>query len=148
MISDGNQNYDHNKDGGDYKLAGCAIDFRGKEHSVFARIVYQEGLLRMYVDSNDNEWQECFVIRSVKLPRGYYFGTTAATGDLADNHDILAIKVSSKPPTPKHPPNRVLFPIVTSISPCRPCWWMLTCTAGCGALPDQPRGEGQPAAPH
>lgn len=28
----------------------------------------------------------------VKLPTGYYFGVSATTGDLSDNHDVLAIK--------------------------------------------------------
>jgi lectin, mannose-binding 2 len=93
MINDGTQSYDHGRDGGDHKLAGCPIEFRGKEHNVFARLIYQDSLLRMYVDTTDGEWQECFILRSVRLPRGHYFGVTAATGDLADNHDIISIKV-------------------------------------------------------
>ena len=39
------------------------------------------------------EWEECFVVRRVHLPLGYYFGLSAATGDLADNHDVLSFKV-------------------------------------------------------
>eukprot|EP00048_Salpingoeca_helianthica_P016896 m.234710 g.234710 ORF g.234710 m.234710 type:complete len:327 (+) comp19730_c0_seq1:117-1097(+) len=101
MINDGTQSYDHSKDGGDFKLAGCPIEFRGKEHNVFARIVYQDNLLRMYVDTTDSEWQECFIIRSVHLPRANYFGVTAATGDLADNHDIISIKIAE--PVPMDP---------------------------------------------
>ena len=27
------------------------------------------------------------------LPTGYYFGASATTGDLSDNHDIIAIKM-------------------------------------------------------
>ena len=30
-----------------------------------------------------NEWATCFVVNDVDLPTGYYFGVTAATGDLA-----------------------------------------------------------------
>ena len=59
------------------------------------------------------EWQECFRVEEVDLPAGYYFGVSAATGDLAgnrasslkynspptcslcssDNHDIISFKV-------------------------------------------------------
>ena len=28
----------------------------------------------------------------VRLPTGYYFGMSATTGDLSDNHDIVSIK--------------------------------------------------------
>lgn len=101
MVNDGTQAYDHSKDGGDAKLAGCPIDFRGKEKPVFARIVYQDTLLRAYIDAGQGEWQECFVVRSVHLPNDYYFGFTAATGDLADNHDILSVKLAE--PLPMDP---------------------------------------------
>lgn len=29
----------------------------------------------------------------VKLPTGYYFGVSAATGELTDNHDILSMRL-------------------------------------------------------
>ena len=28
----------------------------------------------------------------IKLPTGYYFGVTAATGDLTDTHDVITVK--------------------------------------------------------
>ena len=28
----------------------------------------------------------------MRLPTGYYFGMSATTGDLSDNHDIVSIK--------------------------------------------------------
>jgi hypothetical protein len=37
-------------------------------------------------------------IPQVHLPNGYHFGLTAATGDLADNHDILSFQVSDAVP--------------------------------------------------
>lgn len=40
-----------------------------------------------------NEWKNCVDISGVRLPTGYYFGATAATGDLSDNHDIISMKV-------------------------------------------------------
>lgn len=32
---------------------------------------------------NKNEWEDCLDVGGVKLPTGLYFGTTAATGQLA-----------------------------------------------------------------
>eukprot|EP00049_Salpingoeca_infusionum_P007837 m.126702 g.126702 ORF g.126702 m.126702 type:complete len:339 (+) comp13841_c0_seq1:33-1049(+) len=95
MVGDGKTHYDHENDGGNAKIAGCAMQFRGREDDppVYARIVYQDTLLRVYVDSDGEGFEECFVLRRVYLKRGWYFGVTAATGDLADNHDILSIKV-------------------------------------------------------
>lgn len=38
------------------------------------------------VDVDDkNEWKECIDIGGVRLPTGYYFGASAATGDLSGN---------------------------------------------------------------
>ena len=57
----------------------------------------------------DDNWAECFNAPNIDLPTGYYFGFSAATGDLAglfvclcvsiriyyqppDNHDIISVK--------------------------------------------------------
>jgi len=39
-----------------------------------------------------NAWSPCLKVEGVKLPTGYYFGLTAATGDLSDNHDVITVK--------------------------------------------------------
>eukprot|EP00039_Didymoeca_costata_P019342 m.337146 g.337146 ORF g.337146 m.337146 type:complete len:332 (-) comp18061_c0_seq1:134-1129(-) len=96
IIGDGKQEYDHDKDGGDAKLAGCNYKFRGK--TMDARVVYDGDLLRMYLAQPDQPWEECFIVRKVHLPRGYHFGFSAATGDLADNHDIVSFKVHDPSP--------------------------------------------------
>ncbi|EGD79950.1 hypothetical protein PTSG_10232 [Salpingoeca rosetta] len=98
MFGDGMLSYDHDSDGGASRVAGCPIRFRSTaddDHPVYARIVYQNNLLRVYIDADDDGgWPECFIVRRVYLPRNYYFGLTAATGDLADNHDVISMKVS------------------------------------------------------
>lgn len=41
-------------------------------------------ILQVMVDVDDkNEWKECIDIAGVRLPTGYYFGASAATGDLS-----------------------------------------------------------------
>lgn len=42
---------------------------------------------------NKAAWKECFSVRGIRLPTGYYFGMTAATGDLSDIHDVLSVRL-------------------------------------------------------
>lgn len=35
------------------------------------------------IDGDESQWKMCFSATDVDLPTGYYFGVTAATGDLA-----------------------------------------------------------------
>lgn len=67
---------------------------------------------QVYTDIEDKkEWHLCFSVPGVRLPTGYYFGASAATGELSgksftfggmaswlilafsDNHDIIAMKM-------------------------------------------------------
>ena len=43
----------------------------------------------------DGAWSRCFFTPDVYLPSGYHFGISAATGDLADNHDVIWVQASS-----------------------------------------------------
>ena len=45
------------------------------------------------VQTGDEDWKLCFESDGVILPLNYYFGLSAVTGDLSDNHDIHAFKV-------------------------------------------------------
>lgn len=40
---------------------------------------------------NKSGWKECFSVSGVRLPVGYYFGVSAATGDLAGNIYMSAL---------------------------------------------------------
>jgi hypothetical protein len=42
---------------------------------------------------NKAAWKPCLSVEGVRLPTGYYFGMTAATGDLSDNHDVLSVRL-------------------------------------------------------
>ena len=40
--------------------------------------------VQVSIDINgDNRWKPCFTVDGVRLPTGYYFGASAATGDLS-----------------------------------------------------------------
>ena len=42
---------------------------------------------------NKREWTPCLKVKGVILPTGYYFGASAMTGGVSDNHDILSMKM-------------------------------------------------------
>lgn len=45
------------------------------------------------VDVDDrNEWKECIDIGGVRLPTGYFFGASAATGDLSGRSELKSFK--------------------------------------------------------
>ncbi|KAJ8338481.1 hypothetical protein SKAU_G00374470 [Synaphobranchus kaupii] len=94
MINNGTVPYDHGKDGRMTELGGCSVEIRNKDHDTYLAIRYSKGRLTVMVDIEDkNEWKECIDIGGVRLPTGYYFGGSSATGDLSDNHDIISMKM-------------------------------------------------------
>ncbi|XP_046876789.1 vesicular integral-membrane protein VIP36 isoform X2 [Hypomesus transpacificus] len=94
MVNNGTQPYDHGKDGRNSELGGCSAEIRNKDHDTYLAIRYSKGRLTVMVDVDDkNEWKECIDIGGVRLPTGYYFGASAATGDLSDHHDIISMKM-------------------------------------------------------
>lgn len=50
-------------------------------------------MLQIMVDVDDrNEWKECIDIGGVRLPTGYFFGASAATGDLSGTSKLESFK--------------------------------------------------------
>lgn len=80
-------------------LAGCLRDFRNKPFPTRARIEYYNNVLTLLfhngMTNNDQDYEMCFRAENVFLPKGGYFGVSAATGGLADDHDVLHILTSS-----------------------------------------------------
>ncbi|KAJ0170780.1 hypothetical protein K1T71_013552 [Dendrolimus kikuchii] len=94
MISNGTLHYDHDRDGTHTQLAGCEAKFRNYNHDTHISIMYKDDTLIVSTDlEGKNAWKECLKVENVLLPTGYYFGASATTGDLSDNHDIIAIKM-------------------------------------------------------
>uniref|UniRef100_A0A8K9XFG8 Lectin, mannose-binding 2 n=1 Tax=Oncorhynchus mykiss TaxID=8022 RepID=A0A8K9XFG8_ONCMY len=94
MVNNGSLPYDHGNDGRTSELGGCSSEIRNKDHDTYLAIRYSKGRLTVMIDIDDkNEWKECIDIGGVRLPTGYYFGASAATGDLSDNHDIISMKM-------------------------------------------------------
>lgn len=94
MVNNGSQSYDHDRDGTHTELDGCESSFRMVAAETFAAIRYQKNKLMVSMIINGKpEWISCFSSENIHLPTGYYFGLSATTGDLTDNHDIYSVKV-------------------------------------------------------
>ncbi|KAM9129802.1 vesicular integral-membrane protein VIP36 [Pangshura tecta] len=94
MVNNGSLAYDHSKDGRWTELAGCTADLRNQNHDTFLAVRYSRGRLTVMTDVEDkNEWKNCIDVAGVRLPTGYFFGASAGTGDLSDNHDIISMKL-------------------------------------------------------
>jgi mannose-binding lectin 2 len=98
MVSNGTLAYDHDRDGTHTQLGGehtgCEAKFRNKEHDTQMLIRYVGDTLSIFTDvSGAGTWKECMSVAGVHLPTGMYFGISAATGDLSDNHDIVAVRM-------------------------------------------------------
>jgi lectin, mannose-binding 2 len=94
MINNGTLHYDHDVDGVPTAIAGCRASFRARDSETLVAIRYQNNRLTVSTDiEGDNTWKECFTIDNVHLPTMYYFGFTAATGELTDHHDIISVQM-------------------------------------------------------
>ncbi|XP_023246014.1 vesicular integral-membrane protein VIP36 isoform X2 [Copidosoma floridanum] len=94
MVNNGTLHYDHDRDGTHTQLAGCEAKFRNLEHDTYISLRYEKDTLTVSTDfSNKGAWKECFTVKEIQLPTGYYFGVTATTGDLSDNHAVVSLKL-------------------------------------------------------
>ncbi|KAE9544247.1 hypothetical protein AGLY_001426 [Aphis glycines] len=94
MINNGSLHYDHDRDGTHTELAGCEVKVRNLPTETHVLIRYTGNTLTVMTDLEDKAvWKPCFSVDGVELPTGYYFGFSAATGDLSDNHEILAVRL-------------------------------------------------------
>lgn len=106
VINDGTRNFDHQNDGGSQALAGCLRDFRNKPFPTRARIEYYQNVLTVLfhsgMTSNEQDYEMCLRAENVVLPKSGYFGISAATGGLADDHDVFHFLTTSL-----HPPGQL-----------------------------------------
>jgi len=92
---------------GGVENSGCSFDFRyheGREdvsvlNHTRVHLTYKNRNLKMRLQQTSpgvtNDWYQCFDIKDVDIPDNAYFGMSAATGDLVDNHDIIQFNLRS-----------------------------------------------------
>ncbi|XP_038559404.1 VIP36-like protein isoform X1 [Micropterus salmoides] len=94
MLGNGTLSYDHDYDGRPTELGGCTAMVRNAIYDTFLLVRYSKNRLTLMVDvDGKQEWKDCADITGLRLPTGYFFGASSATGDLSDNHDIISMKL-------------------------------------------------------
>jgi len=97
VFNDGKKQFSHTHgdkhDDGDMEIGNCFLPLRNKP-PVLLRLTYLDKILRVESQLSGN-WETCFVSPRIYLPQNYYFGWSANTGDLADDHDILAFSIKN-----------------------------------------------------
>lgn len=93
VLNDGTKQFDHQNDATTQQLAGCLRDFRNKPYPTRAKIEYYQNTLTVLFNNgmtnNEKDFEMCLRVENIVLPRGGYFGVSAATGGLADDHDVI-----------------------------------------------------------
>eukprot|EP01117_Protostelium_nocturnum_P005222 TRINITY_DN189_c0_g1_i1.p1 TRINITY_DN189_c0_g1~~TRINITY_DN189_c0_g1_i1.p1 ORF type:complete len:533 (-),score=183.47 TRINITY_DN189_c0_g1_i1:66-1664(-) len=90
--NDGTVSYDSGSDGKHQALGSCRSYFRNYETKI--RLIYLQGTLQVLTKlQSQADWSVCTTV-AIDLPEGYFFGISAATGGLADNHDIFKFEVN------------------------------------------------------
>ena len=86
---------------GAHENSGCSYEFRYAEdredvtvlNHTRVHLTYRNKMLKMRLQQTSSgvakEWFQCIDMKDVTLPNPAYFGISAATGDLVDNHDII-----------------------------------------------------------
>nr|XP_033789420.1 protein ERGIC-53 [Geotrypetes seraphini] len=92
--NDGRLVYDHQNDGETQALASCQRDFRNTPYPVRAKITYYKKTLTVMMNNaftpNKEDYEYCMKVDNLIIPNQGYFGISAATGGLADDHDVLS----------------------------------------------------------
>ncbi|NP_001011205.1 protein ERGIC-53-like precursor [Xenopus tropicalis] len=97
--NNGELSYDHTSDGLSQALGSCIYNFRNTIRPFRAKIRYYKRTLRVSVfrglsPSND-AFELCVEVQNMVIPPSGYFGISAATGIIADDHDILSFLTHS-----------------------------------------------------
>uniref|UniRef100_A0A1W7RAJ5 Protein ERGIC-53 n=1 Tax=Hadrurus spadix TaxID=141984 RepID=A0A1W7RAJ5_9SCOR len=112
MANDGTKSYEHQTDGINQQLSGCLRDFRNKPFPVRTKIEYYRNILTVLFhagnSNNDDDYEMCLRVENVFLPQYGYFGLSAATGGLADDHDALKFLAYSLYPPGTQPTQQTI----------------------------------------
>jgi len=94
LYNDRNWSYDQNGRTRDPKganeLGGCRCSYRNMD--TWVKIQYFQGTIQVLYKLNVNAEYSMCAQAKVNLPSGYYFGLSAATGGLTDNHDVYSFE--------------------------------------------------------
>lgn len=96
MNGDGQTAYDKDEDGKANELGGCSARgiYNPKQGYTKVRMIHtvEDGYLSL--DFNvDGQWENCFSIKDVHIPKERFLSFSAATGQLVENVDLMDVDV-------------------------------------------------------
>jgi mannose-binding lectin 2 len=107
MVGDGVKPYDKSNDGKDNEFMGCsARGIRGASVPTKAKLTYfQDKSLKLELQYKaEDQWELCFeTTEPPMIPSVAYLGFSAETGELSDNHDIIAVNTKNLYDTKNRP---------------------------------------------
>jgi len=94
VLNDGSKSFTHSHNDKDHhdnnmELGNCYFGLRNQK-PVTLKVTYLNKHLTVAYE-NSGTLTTCFTYDNIFLPPGYFFGITAATGQLADDHDVYAV---------------------------------------------------------
>jgi len=97
MIGDGKTSYNVGNDGDGQEIGSCSANFRQTNVATKLKITYvKDGFLDVKIQFRAwDEWTDCFRKEKVGLISAPFLGFSALTGDVSDNHDIIAVTTYS-----------------------------------------------------
>lgn len=96
VLNDGSMVYDHRSDGTPQQSGSCLKDFRNRPNPVKIRLTYIRNVLEVWVHDGvsvmEDNYELCVRVendpRLSYIPKEMFFGLSAATGGLSDDHDV------------------------------------------------------------
>jgi len=97
MLGDGKTSYNFGNDGDGQDLGACSANFRQTNVATKVKITYvKDNFLDVKIQFRAwDEWTDCFRKEKVSLLSAPFLGFSAMTGDVSDNHDIIAVTTYS-----------------------------------------------------
>ncbi|KAF5357380.1 hypothetical protein D9758_005926 [Tetrapyrgos nigripes] len=97
ILGNGQTSYNHDSDGEEQQLGACSANYRRTNVATKLKITYvKDTFLDVKVQYKAwDDWSDCFFVEGISLPSSPYLGFSAQTGDVSDNHDIIAISTYS-----------------------------------------------------
>ncbi|XP_075199695.1 protein ERGIC-53-like [Anomaloglossus baeobatrachus] len=97
--NNGKLQYDHLRDGASQALGTCVEHFRNTIRPFKTKITYYKRTLRIFVQvgfsPRNTSYTQCVEVPNMVIPSTGYFGISAATSALADDHDVFSFMVYS-----------------------------------------------------
>ncbi|XP_035205077.1 VIP36-like protein [Stegodyphus dumicola] len=102
VVNNGSISYKHDEDGTQGQIGGCHVPLRNLENPTKIAVSYMSNILTVFLDTEGRaQWKPCFRALGVYLPTGYYYGISASTKELSDNHDVISVTTLNLEPDDK-----------------------------------------------